>query len=416
MATTESLKAKSSASGISDDSVWILGTNMTRFARYPDKDVVDLAAEASIAALEDGNVTIHDMDVLAAGSLFNAGTGIGQRVQKQIGQTGIPVFNVANACATGATAVRTVYLSIKAGEADLGLAVGVEQMGKMGLLGGAGTKKEKKVFEPSGRYGAVTGIDGYIGTEGMPGVFAQAGMEYANNYDGVGFEQFARVAYKNHLHSTLNPLAQYRKEFSMEEIMTSPTMSYPNTLLMCCPTGDGAAAAVLVSGERLKSMPAEARKRAVKISASVLTSDPYTEASQVQPDVNTLTRNAATKAYETAGVGPEDLDLVELHDCFATAELIHYDNLGLCEPGAAGDFIDSGAPFRDGTTPVNVSGGLISKGHPIGATGVANVYEVTTHLRGEAGDRQIADAKVGLAHVIGLGSACAIHVLEKAAV
>ncbi|MXW61543.1 MAG: thiolase family protein [Acidimicrobiaceae bacterium] len=419
MATTKNSKAdksKASAAKISDDSVWILGTNMTRFGRYPDQDVVDLAAEASMAALQDGNVTIHDMDVLAAGSLFNASTGMGQRIQKQIGQTGIPVFNVTNACATGATALRTVYLSIKAGEADMGLAVGVEQMGKMGLLGGAGTKKEKKVFEPSGRYGAVTGIDGYIGTEGMPGVFAQAGMEYANDYDGVGFEQFARVAYKNHLHSTLNPLAQYRKEFSMEEIMTSPTMSYPNTLLMCCPTGDGAAAAVLISGQRLKSMPLGVRRRAVKISASVLTSDPYTESSQVQPDVNTLTRNAAAKAYETAGVGPEDLDLVELHDCFATAELIHYDNLGLCERGGAGDFIDSGAPFRDGTTPVNVSGGLISKGHPIGATGVANVYEVTTHLRGEAEDRQIPDAKVGLAHVIGLGSACGIHILEKAAV
>lgn len=414
--STANKSAKASASKISDDSVWILGTNMTRFGRYPDKDVVDLAAEASMAALDDGNVTIHDMDVLAAGSLFNASTGMGQRIQKQIGQTGVPVFNVANACATGATALRTVYLSIKAGEADMGLAVGVEQMGKMGLLGGAGAKKEKKVFEPSGRYGAVTGIDGYIGTEGMPGVFAQAGMEYANDYDGVGFEQFARVAYKNHLHSTLNPLAQYRKEFSMEEIMTSPTMSYPNTLLMCCPTGDGAAAAVLISGQRLKSMPADVRRRAVKVSASVLTSDPYTESSQVQPDVNTLTRNAAAKAYETAGVGPEDLDLVELHDCFATAELIHYDNLGLCERGGAGDFIDSGAPFRDGTTPVNVSGGLISKGHPIGATGVANVFEVTTHLRGEAGDRQIPDAKVGLAHVIGLGSACGIHVLEKAAV
>ncbi len=414
--STANKSAKASASKISDDSVWILGTNMTRFGRYPDQDVVDLAAEASMAALDDGNVTIHDMDVLAAGSLFNASTGMGQRIQKQIGQTGIPVFNVANACATGATALRTVYLSIKAGEADMGLAVGVEQMGKMGLLGGAGAKKEKKVYEPSGRYGAVTGIDGYIGTEGMPGVFAQAGMEYANEYDGVGFEQFAKVAYKNHLHSTLNPLAQYRKEFSMEEIMTSPTMSYPNTLLMCCPTGDGAAAAVLVSGQRLKSMSAQVRKRAVKVSASVLTSDPYTESSQVQPDVNTLTRNAAAKAYETAGVGPEDLDLVELHDCFATAELIHYDNLGLCERGGAGDFIDSGAPFRDGTTPVNVSGGLISKGHPIGATGVANVFEVTTHLRGEAGDRQIPDAKVGLAHVIGLGSACGIHVLEKAAV
>lgn len=415
MATTQSSDSPAASSKISDDSVWVLGTHMTRFARYPDKDVVDLAAEAALAALDDGNITIHDIDVLAAGSLFNAATSIGQRIQKQIGQTGIPVFNVANACATGATALRTVHLAIKAGEADIGLAVGVEQMGKMGLLGGAANKKEKQVFEPSGRYGAVTGIDGYIGTEGMPGVFAQAGMAYANEHDGVAFEQFARVAYKNHLHSTLNPLAQYQKKFSMEEIMNSPTMSYPNTLLMCCPTGDGAAAAILISGQRLKSMPTEVRKRAVKVSASVLTSDPYTESSQVQADVNTLTRNAANLAYETAGIGPADLDLVELHDCFATAELIHYDNLGLCEPGGAGEFIDSGAPFRDGTTPVNVSGGLISKGHPIGATGIANVYEITTHLRGEAQDRQIPDAKVGLAHVIGLGSACAIHVLERAA-
>ena len=135
----------------------------------------------------------------------------------------------------------------------------------------------------------------------------------------------------------------------------------------------------------------------------------------MQPDVNTLTRNAAAQAYEVAGVGPEDLDLVELHDCFATAELIHYDNLGLCERGGAGEFIDSGGPFRDGRTPVNVSGGLISKGHPIGATGVANVYEVTTHLRGEAGDRQVEGARIGLTHVIGLGSACGIHILEKAA-
>ncbi len=405
---------KTTGPKIDDDSVWILGTHMTKFGRYPDKDQVDLASESSIAAMQDGGVTIHDMDVLAAGCLYQV-SGMAQRIQKQIGQTGIPAYNVANACATGATAIRTVYLTIKAGEADMGLAVGVEQMGKMGLLGGANTKKEKKVYEPEGRFGAVTGIDGYLGTNSMPGVFGQAGMEYANDHDGVGFEQFAKVAYKNHFHSTLNPLAQYRKEFSMEEITGAPVISYPNTLLMCCPTGDGAAAAVLVSGERLKSMPKKVQKRAVKISASVLTSDPYTEASQQQPDVSTLTRNAAAKAYEIAGVGPEDLDLVELHDCFATAELIHYDNLGLCERGGAGDFIDRGAPFRDGTTPVNVSGGLISKGHPIGATGVANVYEVTTHLRGEAGDRQIKGAKVGLAHVIGLGSACGVHILEKAA-
>ena len=396
------------------DSVWVLGTSMTRFGRYPDLDAVDLGARVCLQAFADGGVTVHDMDVMAAGTLFQANTSMGQRIQKQIGQTGIPVFNVTNACATGATAIRTVYLAIKAGEASMGLAVGVEQMGKMGLLAG-GSKVEANVYEPSGRFGAVTSVDGVLGTATMPGVFAQAGMAYAYENDGVGFEQFAKVAYKNHLHSTLNPLAQYQKEFSLEEVMDSPVQSYPNTLLMCCPTGDGAAAAILVSEERLRSMPKRAQKRAVRIAASVLTSDPYVESGQVQPDVNTLTRNAASQAYEKAGIGPEDLDLVELHDCFATAELIHYDNLGLCERGGAGDFIDSGAPFRDGTTPVNVSGGLISKGHPIGATGVANVFEVTTHLRGEAGDRQIKGAKVGLAHVIGLGSSCGIHILEKAA-
>ena len=133
----------------------------------------------------------------------------------------------------------------------------------------------------------------------------------------------------------------------------------------------------------------------------------------MQPDVNTLTRNAATAAYEQAGVSPQDLDLVELHDCFATAELIHYDNLQLCEPGGAGEWIDKRGPWRDGEIPVNVSGGLLSKGHPLGATGIANIYEVTTHLRGEAGDRQIEGANVGLTHVIGLGSACAVHILEK---
>ena len=157
----------------------------------------------------------------------------------------------------------------------------------------------------------------------------------------------------------------------------------------------------------------EQQRRAVKVSASILTSDPWQEACQILPDVNTLTRNAATQAYEQAGVGPGDLDLVELHDCFATAELVHYDNLMLCEEGGAVDFFESGAPWRDGRMPVNVSGGLQSKGHPISATGIANIWEVAQHVRGEGGPRQIEGAKVGLAHVIGLGSACGIHILEK---
>src|SRR3954471_7435160 len=399
------------------DNVWILGAHMTKFGRYPDRDVIDIGAEAALAALDDAGVTIQDMDVLGAGCLAEAASGVGQRLQKQIGQTGIPVFNVANACATGATAVRTVYLSIKAGEADMGLAVGLEQMGKVGLLGAANrARSDKKVYQPNGRYDAVMGTEGVLGTGLMPGTFAQAGMEYAYEHDGVGFEQFAKVAEKNHMHSTLNPLAHYQKPFTLEEVMDAEMMSYPNTLLMCCPNTDGAAAVVLVGEERLRSLSKEQQDRAVKISASVLTTDPWTERAQIQPDVNTLTRNAAKQAYETAGVDPQDLDLVELHDCFATAELIHYDNLMLCAPGEAGKFIDERGPWRDGKIPVNVSGGLISKGHPIGATGIANVYEVATHLRGEAGDRQIEGAKVGLTHVIGLGSACAVHVLEKASV
>jgi acetyl-CoA acyltransferase len=400
------------------DDIFILGINMTKFGKHPDLDTVDLAAQASMAALADGGVTMQDMGILAAGNLMGAGAPIGQMLQKQIGQTGIPVFNVSNACATGATALRTAIMAIKAGETDMGLAVGVEKLSGAGLLGaggGGGKKGDKHVYEPSGRYGAVAGTDGRIGTQNMPGTFAQIGMEYGHKYGGTSFELFAKISEKNHSHSTLNPLAAYTKKMSLEEIMGDMMIAYPNTRPMCSANCDGAAAAVVVSGARLKTLSKEQQKRAVKVSASILTSDPWTESCQVLPDVNTLTKSAAKQAYEQAGVGPEDLDLVELHDCFATAELVHYDNLQLCEEGGAVDFFNSGAPWRDGTTPVNVSGGLQSKGHPIAATGIANVWEVCHHLRGEAGDRQIEGAKVGLAHVIGLGSACGVHILEKSA-
>jgi len=182
---------------------------------------------------------------------------------------------------------------------------------------------------------------------------------------------------------------------------------------MCSANCDGAAASVIVSETKLRTLSLEQQRRAVKISASILASDPWTEASQEFADVSTVTRNAAIAAYEQAGLGPDDLDLVELHDCFAAAELVHYDNLGLCEPGGAIDFFNSGATWRDGRMPVNVSGGLQSKGHPIAATGIANIWEVATHLRGEAGPRQIQGAKAGMAHVIGLGSSCTVHILEK---
>jgi acetyl-CoA acyltransferase len=397
------------------DDIWILGIKMTKFGKHPDKDTVDLAAEAVQGALADGGVSMKDIGIIAAGNLMGGG-GFGQQLQKQIGQTGVPVYNVSNACATGATALRTAIMAVKAGEVDYGLAVGVEKLAGAGLLGGGGqAKKDGKEWEPKGRFGAVAPTDGRIGTDTMPGVFAQIGMEYGHRYGGTSFELFAKISEKNHAHSTLNPLAAYQKKFTLEEIMNDLMIAYPNTRPMCSANCDGAAAAVVVNGETLKTLSLEQQRRAIKVKASILTTDPWEEACQVLPNVNTLTKNAAKQAYEQAGVGPEDLDLVELHDCFATAELVHYDNLGLCEEGGAPDFFLSGAPWRDGKTPVNVSGGLQSKGHPIAATGIANIWEVCHHLRGEAGDRQIEGAKLGMAHVIGLGSACGLHILEKSA-
>ena len=354
------------------EDVWILGIHMTKFGKHTDKDLIDLASEAALGALGDAGVGMKQMGILAAGNLLGGG-GIGQQLQKQIGQTGIPVYNVSNACATGATALRTTIMALKAGEADYGLAVGVEKLAGAGLLAGGTRKDDGSTWKPQGRYGAVAPVDGRIGTDTMPGVFAQIGMEYGHKYGGTSFELFARISEKNHAHSTLNPLAAYTKRMTLEEIMNDVMIAYPNTRPMCSANCDGAAAAVVVTDAVRKTLSKEQQRRAVKVSASVLTTDPWEEACQILPNVNTLTRNAARQAYEQAGVGPDDLDLVELHDCFATAELVHYDNLMLCEEGGAVDFFNSGATWRDGTTPVNVSGGLESKGHPIAATGIANI-------------------------------------------
>jgi len=376
--------------------VYILGVDMIKFGRFPDRSVPNIGAEAALMALDDAGLTIQDMQALYCGNLGQSSGMVGQRILQEIGQTGMPVVNCANACATGATAFREAWTAIKADLYDVVLAVGVEQMGK-GLLGGTGAGK---------------GIpkEGLLGSGTMPAVFAEAGMEHSRNY-GTTFEQFAKISVKNHHHSTMNPKAMYQIETPLEEVMNAEMISYPNTKLMCSVNVDGSAAAVLVSEKKAKELGMD---RAVKVRASVITSDPYQERDLVMPDVNTCTRKAAKEAYEMAGVGPEDINLVELHDCFATAEMLHYENLGLCGDGEAGKMIDDGEVELGGKVPVNVSGGLLSKGHPLGATGIANIYEVSTHLRGEAGERQVEGAKLGLTHVIGLGSACGIHILEKA--
>ncbi|HUF52468.1 MAG TPA: thiolase family protein [Dehalococcoidia bacterium] len=375
--------------------VAIVGVNMLKFGRYPDKDVVQLASESAINALKDAGCTINDIEILVSGNLYQSNAMVGQRVLKEIGATGIPVINVANACATGSTAFREAYYSVASGAYDVAMAVGSEQMGKMGLLGAGGGGDRAYSTE------------GVMGTGLMPGVFGQAGVEHMRKY-GTTQEQIAKIAVKNHKHSLANPLAQYQVETPLEDVLNARVIAWPNTLYMCCPTGDGAAAAVLMSAEKAKQYTT----KPVWVAASALSSDPYSERNPTMFDINTVTRIAAKEAYETAGIGPEDLDMVELHDCFATAELVHYENLGLCADGEAGKLIDDGETYNGGKIPVNVSGGLLSKGHPLGATGVANIAEIVWHLREQAGDRQVKGAKTGLAHVIGLGSACTIHVLK----
>ena len=288
-------------------------------------------------------------------------------------------------------------LAVLSGVYDIVLAVGCEQMGK-GLLG-----------TPENVHGVP--LEGQLGSATMPAVFAMLGTEHARKY-GTSFEQFARVSVKNHHHSTLNEKAMYRFETPLEAVTQAEMIAWPLTKLMCSVNVDGAAAAVLMS--EAKARERGLLGRAIRIRASALTSDPFTPQNQAMMDFNAITRLAADQAYEKAGVGPGDIDLVELHDCFATAEIVHYENLRLCADGEAGRLIDSGETALGGRQPVNVSGGLLSKGHPLGATGIANIYEISTHLRGEAGSRQVEGARIGLTHVVGAGSACAVHILERA--
>ena len=338
--------------------VYILGIDMIKFGRFPDKTVPELAAESILMALDDAQLNMGDVQAFYCGNIKEVNRMVGQKTLQLIGQTGIPIVNCTNACATGATAFREGWMSIKAGMYDVVLVSGVEKMGT-GLLGG-----------DDGAQGI--SLEGLLGSQTMPAIFSEAGMEHARNY-GTTFEQFAKISVKNHHHSTMNPKSRYQIETPLNEVMESEMIAYPNTKLMCSANVDGSAAAVLVSEKKAKEL---GMARAIKVKASILTSDPYDDRNLVMPNINTLTVNAAKQAYEMASLGPDDLDLVELHDCFASAEMLHYGNLGLCMNEDAGRYVDEGRFQIGGKLPVNLSGGLLAKGHPTGATGVANLYEI----------------------------------------
>ncbi|MBW2121042.1 MAG: thiolase family protein [Deltaproteobacteria bacterium] len=379
--------------------VCVIGVGMTRFGKFPERTLTDLALEALLNAGRDAGVDLKRIQAAFVGHVRQAGQGamLGQRIMRDIGVTGIPVLNVENICSSGSSAVWCARGLISSGQFDLVAVVGVEQLSILG----------KGVIPP--RREDLEGLQGMT----LPAYFAMVARRHMYEY-GTTLEQLAKVSVKNHKNGCLNPYAQYRREITLEEIENSAMVADPLTVLHCSPTGDGAAAAIICSEKVARKYTATP----VRIAASVLTSGTY-NGNWRDLTTNDQTKRAAGQAYETSGIGPEDLDLIELHDCFTIAEVTHYENLGLCRQGDGGALIDQGATELTGKIPVNPSGGLLAKGHPLGATGVAQIVEIVWQLRGEAGDRQVPGARTGLAHCLGgvidgldLG-ACTVHILKK---
>ena len=363
--------------------VAIIGAGMIQFGKFPDYPAARMGGDAAEMALKQAGVGPTRIEATFCGNTGGNAPNIGQRINGEIGVTGIPAFNHENACASSSAAFRQGYLAVATGMHDYVLVVGVENMT---CHIASGRMSAGPLVLPHGAN--LEADNGML----MPAVFALLGSQHMAEY-GTTREQFARVAVKNHLHSVLNPYAQYQKAFTLEEVLNSRMVCDPLTLLQCCPIGDGAAAVVVTTAEN-------ARKHTTKpvyVGGSVLTSGKYKASAEGPVQIEACTR-AARECYEIAGVGPQDVDVVELHDCFSIHELVAYEDLGLCPKGEGGRFVDEGLAGYGGKVVVNPSGGLLCKGHPIGATGVAQLVEVVWQLQGQCGKRQVLNAKVGLTH------------------
>ncbi|MFH1646444.1 MAG: thiolase family protein [Chloroflexota bacterium] len=378
--------------------VAIIGVGSTVFGKLPDRLPYQLGAEAARAALQDAGVSPEDIQFGYSANLYG-GMVIGQAVLGEIGITDIELTNIENACAGGATALRKAWWDIASGLYDIGIVIGVESISTSPIAG--------KPITPAP--GDITGALGM----NMVARFALAQRRYMDTA-GVSLEQIAQVSVKNHHHGCLNPYSQYRKELTIEEILASRPICEPITLLQCCPASDGAAAAVLVAAGKAKKYTG----KPVFIAASVIRSGDYSFRWK-DMTFSDMTDKSVRAAYEMAGLGPEDIDVCELHDAFAVNELLHYIELGFCQKGDEVRLLMDGETALGGRIPVNTSGGLLSKGHPVSASGVAQVAELVWQLRGQAGERQVSGAKVALAHVMGgevtglESGAVGIHILKK---
>ncbi|BBG02380.1 putative lipid-transfer protein Ltp1 [Pseudonocardia autotrophica] len=379
----------------------MLGVGMTEFSKpgRPDPNYPELAHRAADAALHDAGIGYPQVEQACVG-FVHADSTAGQRAVYELGMTGIPVMNVNNNCASGSSALLYARQLVQGGLADCVLALGFEKMQR----GSLGTPNHPHAANPIEKFlEALSGLHEPFGAPVVLEMFRAAGTEHMQRF-GTTPEQFAKVAEKNHRHSAGNPYAQFRDVHTLDEILASTEVCPPLTKLQCSPTSDGAAAAIVVSEDVVDRLGAA--DRAVEIVAQTLATDTAEAYDSAVNIVGTpISRRAARQVYEQAGVGPEDLDVIELHDCFSINEILTYEALGLCPEGEGGALVDSGDTTYGGRWVVNPSGGLISKGHPLGATGLAQCAELSWQLRGEAGPRQVDGARLALAHNVGIGSA-----------
>jgi acetyl-CoA acetyltransferase len=366
--------------------VVVLGAGLHRFGRFPDKSLEDLGREAISNALGDAGVPFKEIEVAYVGRVL-AGMGAGLSVVSEMGQTGIPVINIEMACGSSTSAFREAYLSVAHGVYDTALVVGFEKM-QRGML---------QISEQ-------TSYSSVMGLAVMPASYALQAQRYMADY-GATPEMFAQVAVKSHRNGALNPYAQYQKETTLEEVMSSRMIADPITLLQCSPTTDGASAVVICAAERAAKYSA---RRSMTVAGWATGSGKFQPKGESGGDAETNTGEVgrlSRQAYERAGIGPEDVDVTQVHDAFSPGEIFTAEGLGLVGQGEGARAVWEGRTEITGDIPINTDGGLISRGHPIGATGAAMVTEIFRQLTGEAGPRQVKDgnAKVGLIHNAGIG-------------
>jgi len=376
--------------------VAVIGAGMIPFGKYPEKTLADIAWPAVKHAIEDSGLKKGEIEAAYCGTALG-GMMAGQRILKKLGITGLPIVNIENACSSSSTAFREAFIAVGAGVYDAALVIGTEKLTK---FGGGTLPLEKEDWEVA--HGLV-----------MPALYAMRARRYMHEY-GLTEDQLAKVSVKARMHGALNPDAQFRDPVTVEQVKNARPVADPLTLFHCCPSGDGAAAVVICSGEKAR----QHTTAPVKILGSEINSGKYLTGYRDMTSPEITVRGAA-QLYEESGVGPEDVDLAEVHDAFAIAELLYYEALGFCEKGEAAKLLEDGETSIGGRIPVNPSGGLLAKGHPIGATGVAQIVEVVRQLRGQCGGRQVEGARIGLTHCTGGGvsgfdhGVCSIHLFGR---